>query len=130
MHTIKELQDICHGNAYDAGWWIDVKTSVNLREEVRNNTRFGKALVGEKFALIHSEVSEGVEGHRKGLMDDKLPHRPMIEVELADTVIRILDLSGALELDLEGAIMEKLSFNKSRPDHKLENRMAEGGKSY
>lgn len=71
-----------------------------------------------------------MEGHRKGLMDDKLPHRPMIEVELADAVIRIGDLCGALGLDLGGAISEKLIYNSNRADHKLENRKAEGGKKY
>lgn len=80
--------------------------------------------------LIVSEVSEAMEGHRKNLMDDKLPHRPMIEVELADALIRIADLAGALGLDLGGAVEEKLAFNASRPDHKLENRMAAGGKAY
>lgn len=63
-------------------------------------------------------------------MDDKLPHRPMVEVELADAVIRIMDLAGALNLDIGGAIAEKMAFNKIRPDHKPEARLAEGGKAY
>ena len=41
--------------------------------------------------LMHSEVSEGVEGLRKNLMDDHLPSYPMVACELADTIIRILD---------------------------------------
>lgn len=80
--------------------------------------------------LIVSEIAEAMEGHRKGLMDDKLPHRKMIEVELADAVIRICDLCGALGLDLQGAIEEKLAYNKERPDHKIENRLKPGGKSF
>ena len=88
------------------------------------------ALVAQKLCLTHSEVSEGMEGHRKGLMDDKLPHRSMLEVELADAVIRIFDLAGAMRMDLGGAIAEKLAFNAQRPDHKLENRMKAGGKAY
>ena len=96
----------------------------------RTGTRFGKALVAEKLCLTHSEISEAMEGHRKGLMDDKLPHRPMIEVELADAVIRIADLAGALGLDLGGAIAEKMAFNAVRPDHKPEARAAAGGKAY
>jgi hypothetical protein len=54
----------------------------------------------------------------------------MIEVELADALIRILDLAGALHLDLAGAVQEKLAYNAVREDHKVENRKAEGGKSY
>lgn len=124
------LQTACHNASLSAGWWHDLKTGTDYVAEVRSPSRFGKALVAEKLALVHSEVSEGLEGHRKGLMDDKLPHRPMIEVELADAVIRIGDLAGALGLDLGGAIAEKLAFNAHRPDHKPENRMAEGGKAY
>ena len=101
-----------------------------MREDIRQNTRLGKALVAEKLCLIHSEVSEGMEAHRKSLMDDKLPHRTGLEVELADAVIRIADLAGALELDLAGAILEKLQFNSQRPDHKIENRLKENGKAY
>ena len=80
--------------------------------------------------LIVSEVSEAMEGDRKNLMDDKLPHRPMREVELADAVIRIFDLAGGYNLDIAGAIAEKLAFNAQRPDHKIENRVKEGGKEY
>jgi len=80
--------------------------------------------------LIVSEVSEAMEGDRKNLQDDKLPHRSMREVELADAIIRIFDLAGAYEMDIGGAIAEKMAFNKVRPDHKLENRTATGGKTY
>ena len=82
------------------------------------------------LCLIHSEISEAMEGHRKNLMDDKLPHRSMLEVELADAVIRICDMAGGLGLDLDGAINEKLEFNKNRADHKIENRLTENGKKF
>ena len=71
-----------------------------------------------------------MEGDRKNLMDDKLPHRKMLEVELADAVIRIFDLAGREGLDLGGALVEKLQYNQIRPDHKKENREKEGGKKY
>ena len=129
-YAIETLQRKIHQGNVDAGWWTDLYTLQSLAEECRIRTRFGKALVAEKLALIHSEVSEAMEGARKNLMDDKLPHRKMIEVELADALIRILDLAGALQLDLAGAIQEKLAYNAVREDHKVENRKAEGGKSY
>ena len=117
--TIAELQKECYTHSVDSGWYTDLKTG--KPKEVN---------VAEKLCLIHSEVSEAMEGYRKNLMDDKLPHRSMIEVELADTVIRVFDLCGHLGLDLEGAIEEKLKYNQSRADHKLENRLAEGGKKF
>jgi NTP pyrophosphatase (non-canonical NTP hydrolase) len=137
----RQLQEACHGASSRAGWWTmpvgDFIDSLDLRAVVRGEhdampilKRLGKALVAEKLCLTHSEVSEGMEGHRKGKMDDHLAHRPMLEVELADAVIRIADLAGALNLDLGGAIAEKMAYNAQRPDHKPEARAAAGGKAY
>lgn len=131
IHNAGEsLKSICHGLSVRAGWWQNIKTGVDHISHVNERTELGMALVGQKLMLIVSEVSEAMEGHRKDLADDKLPHRPMIEVELADAIIRICDLAGALELDIGGAIAEKLQYNTQRPDHKLEARAAEGGKAY
>ena len=77
---------------------------------------------------IHRSVSKAMEGFRRGKADDKLPHRMMFEVELADAVIRIFDLSYGLKLDLAGAICEKLEYNAVRADHTLEERRKAGGK--
>lgn len=119
---LQEMQILCHGLAARSGWWTSRLTGKPLDLTQVN--------IGEKLMLIVSEVAEAMEGHRKDLRDDKLPHRSMIEVELADTLIRILDLAGFLGLDLAGATIEKLAFNQQRPDHKIENRNAPGGKAY
>lgn len=68
-----------------------------------------------RIALMHSELSEALEADRKNLMDDKLPHRTGKEVELADCLIRILDCAAAEGYDIEGAVYEKIAFNKTRP---------------
>lgn len=128
--SISKLQKEIHDSNAIAGWWTDLTNGTNLAEEARAGTRLGKAIVAEKLCLVHSEVSEAMEGARKNLPDDKLPHRPMIEVELADAIIRILDLCGALNLDIEGAIQEKRQYNAKREDHKIENRMQANGKAY
>lgn len=141
---------------------------------------------GELLMLVITELAEAVEGIRKGLMDDKLPHRKMEEVEMADAVIRLLDFAGGFgldlpdtqrpwwvdsnkssailaickkviavwehevncseniahaitginaycfynNLDLEGAITEKLAYNKTRADHTHEARAQAGGKKF
>jgi len=111
-YTISDLVDLCYGLSSDAGW--------------HNKPRE----TGTMLMLIVSEIAEAMEGDRKNLMDDHLPHRSMMEVELADAVIRICDLAGKEKLDLGGAIIEKLKYNQQRADHKLENRELENGKKY
>lgn len=115
---IRSAQDIAHQTATDAGWYIDPQTG----QQIKRN-------FGEVVALMHSELSEALEADRKGLMDDKLPHRDGREVEFADVIIRILDTAAALGLDVAGAVIEKNRFNRQRADHKLSARAA-GGKKY
>lgn len=110
--AINNLVKLCHGLAKDSGW----------HDKPRET--------GTMLCLIHSEISEAMEGDRKGLKDDHLTDRDMFEVELADAVIRIFDLAGLKGLDLGGALVEKLIYNQQRADHKLENRIKEGGKAY
>jgi NTP pyrophosphatase (non-canonical NTP hydrolase) len=89
-------------------------------------------VVGTKLMLVVSEVAEAMEGHRKGLNDDKLPDRPMVEVELADAVIRIFHLVDVLGYgDTFGdTLVRKICYNDVRADHKPENRAKAGGKRY
>ncbi len=114
---LNELSKIVH--TANIKWWQDVETG----ERVERNK-------GELLALIHSEISEALEGERKNLMDDKLPHRRMAEVELVDAIIRILDYAGGFGYDLQGAFDEKMSYNAIRKDHTHEARKAEGGKQF
>jgi len=117
---IEALVKTCHSAAKSAGWWNDLHTGAPLL--------LTQERVGDKLLLIVTEVAEAKEGHRKDLMDTHLPHRKMVEVELADAVIRIADLAGVLGLDLAGAVVEKLEYNANRPDHKPENRKLANGK--
>lgn len=160
------------------GWWDDVNWCIY-----------------EKLQLVSTEIAEATEGERKNLMDDHLPHRKMGEVEMADALIRLLDLGGRCGWEVKGqnqnyywlgpnstaghhlgcnvaicelakgvqdnfhpdqlnklyseavntiigvcwacghagifaAMDEKLEYNKTRADHKRENRETEHGKRF
>lgn len=100
-------------------WWRDPRTGEKLQ---RNK--------GELLMLIVSEVAEAMEGERKNLMDDHLPHRRMAEVELADVLIRVFDYAGEYGFDLDGAVAEKRAYNARRADHKAEARLCADGKQW
>jgi len=85
---------------------------------------------GELLALIHSEISEVLEGVRKDMPDEKLPHRKAEEVELVDALIRIFDYAGAFGLDISGAMIEKNEYNAKRADHTYEHREGKHGKKF
>lgn len=96
--------------------------------------------IGEILMLIVSEVSEALESHRKGISAEKnlsdvhttlktiINHqndfqfkenfKPLIkdtfEDEIADTMIRCMDLCGYLNIDIQNHIEAKLRYNKTR----------------
>jgi len=116
--NINQFAQLCHQGAIDTGWWTNSKGKKK------------RADVPRMLCLIHGEISEALEGYRKNQMDSHLPHRTSLEVELADAAIRIGDLCEALGLDLGGAVMEKLRYNRTRPDHTRAARAARNGKKF
>lgn len=115
--TLNDWAALCRADADK--WHRDPATGAKIK---RNH--------GECFMLMVSEIAEAMEGHRKGLMDDKLPHRRMVEVELADLLIRVFDYCGENAIDIDGAVREKMNFNRTRADHMPTARLAVGGKRY
>lgn len=104
--SINKLADEAHDCAVEKGWYDRNREPPEL------------------LALIHSELSECLEAFRDGGPIDKhLPGYYAVEVELADAVIRILDMAAYLNLDLGGAIIEKIRFNWCREER-------HGGKVY
>lgn len=101
---------------------LDFATSFNERAEAAraNSAAHGfwddyPRNKGEMLMLIVTEVAEAMEGLRKNLQDDHLPHRSMVEAELADVVIRVGDFAAGFGLDVGGAIVEKMRYNAGRP---------------
>jgi NTP pyrophosphatase (non-canonical NTP hydrolase) len=120
--NIEELQYRAYDHAHSKGFWNDY-------EEVITDTwqsepaieAIKSAFIGQKLALIHSEVSEALEEVREGHYDATHKHGEKPEglpSELADIVIRVADLCGALGVDLEATIIEKLDYNSRSRGHK------------
>jgi NTP pyrophosphatase (non-canonical NTP hydrolase) len=145
---INYFSELCHTLSKDSGWW-DEEDVLFLEEIISPSSgdeeglwethlksvlsRLEDTTKATKLCLIHSEVSEAMEGVRKDIPDDHLPERPMEEVELADVLIRVFDYAGRYKLDLGGALIDKLRYNQQRAidgDHSPEARAAEGGKKF
>lgn len=88
--------DAVHANSLNHGWW---------------ETEEDKS-IPVKLALVHSEISEALEGYRNHIPEGA---KGCLSEEMADTVIRIRDLSGRLGIDLDEAILKKHEYNVGRP---------------
>lgn len=110
--NVTELVKQIHQTAKDKGFW----------DQERN--------VGEMLMLVVSELGEAIEAHRKkrmfcpkNLIGGPVPidalafeaHvKDTFEDEIADAVIRLMDMAGGLGIDLEWHIEAKLAYNKTR----------------
>jgi NTP pyrophosphatase (non-canonical NTP hydrolase) len=115
---VDALTLMSHSASVSRSWWHDD----DGKPEERN--------FGELIALIHSEVSEAMEGGRKDKMDEHCPEYLSVEIELADALLRIFDLAFAANLNLGEAFMAKWQYNLTRPDHAKAHRSGAGGKQF
>lgn len=118
MAELLTLQREIHQIALDHGWWED--------DEQDN--------IPTKIALMHSELSEALEEFRDDHMniyyEEALGDDPRLKdfstvraalkpegfgIELADAIIRILDLASRLGLDMGALVELKMEYNRGRP---------------
>jgi NTP pyrophosphatase (non-canonical NTP hydrolase) len=100
LETVANLQRNVHQNSKNKGFWSEGENSS----------------VPVKLALIHSEVSEALEAYRVGNpASQKIPDHSQIGEEMADVLIRCLDLCEYLGIDLARAVLDKANYNENRP---------------
>ena len=98
--NLNELRDKAYQNAVNKGFYDT-----------------GTPSVSAYCANLHGEVSELWEAHRKGTLSqpcDKNAELTYLEEELADILIRCFDMAGALQVDLDHAVAEKMRYNSTR----------------
>lgn len=124
------IQKEVHQTAIEKGWWQDqdadfldalantdeLKTMDSVIMKLRTiATRLLNHNDGEKIALMHSELSEALEGIRhSNPPSDKIPSFLAAEEECADTIIRIMDLAEKRQWRIAEAVTAKAAYNKGR----------------
>ena len=109
--SYNKLAKVAASNARSKGFCPIEK----IQKLIDEYPRIAAAFDAEKIALMHSELSEALEGRRIGdPSDDKIIGFSSQEVELADIIIRIMDYGKTRKLRIAEALVEKMTFNYNR----------------
>ena len=99
-YGLDALSAVLHETAREKGFW---------------DGDYNHDKIGNKLALVHSEVTEVLEAIRKNQGSEKVVE------EIADTIIRLLDVYAAMRNEeqvlhsLDEVLHQKMEKNKSRP---------------
>lgn len=100
QYGLDALSAVLHETAREKGFW---------------DGEYSHDKIGNKLALVHSEVTEVLEAIRKNQGSEKVVE------EIADTLIRLLDLYAAMRNEeavmhsLDEMLHQKMERNKYRP---------------
>ena len=141
--TLNELRDKIYKNAFAKGFYRDYLDILSYIDKAQKDEgsdvasaamdRFMHIAFAQRIALIQSEASEALEADRKNRHADLISMQEQmqahgfrtedfqryikdtVEDEIADTIIRLLDLCGMLDIDIDKHIELKMQYNSSRP---------------
>jgi len=144
VEAFRAIQQATYATAKEKGWWDDqtpnhgaaciaymhaelsdrlnrLRTKPDVGPDLRPHPGLKfppeddpvRKYVAQKIALVHSELSEALEGYLD--KSDKLPEYTAMEEELADAIIRMMDMSEHFGWDLAGAVVAKMAYNQGRP---------------
>ena len=111
--TFRNMQKLIHQNAVKEGFWAELNNTDTDTQENKLE-RIEAVNIPEKIALCYSKLSEALEASRQSAMkqDEDCPAFSNFSIELADTVIRIMDLAEACGVPLVEAILARMKLNK------------------
>ena len=105
------------------GFWDSMHNAISNKEvngeviEPKNKKAIKDAFISQKIGLIMSECGEALEAMRRFEYEANgygIGVKDSFADEIADTIIRLLDLCGELEIDIDAQMEWKMNYNKSR----------------
>ena len=120
-----ELSKKINTGVREKGFWDSMHKSVDyagdhiaeygVSNEIVKATK--DAFIAQKIGLIMSECGEALEAMRKPNYEVNgygIGIKDSFADEIADTIIRLLDLCGELGIDIDAQMEWKMNYNKSR----------------
>lgn len=104
---LTEMKYRAHKNAVEKGFW-DRYHSLMSKLSDDDGSWLTRIYISNCLMLICSELAEACEALRHDKLDE-------FHEELADVVIRLLDLCGEFGIDIESEVLKKMAHNESRP---------------
>lgn len=117
--SFQYLAQVHHARMKEKGFWSGEDSALKAVGNSAENSMAREAIIfafdGQKLALLHSEISEALEGLRHGnAADDKIPKFNAAEAEFADVILRLMDHAARRGWRVAEALVVKMTMNTTR----------------